>query len=183
MNLTKQKNISENMEREVRRDEMGDFERQFSDPKKPDQLREGLKIEEVMEKAELTKKKWSEIPMSLHPFIMSAHAKGAFGVAARPWETDDNHMMFGNQAGDGFYMVQRSGKSYSFSRLWVQENVPRVEPIKENGSLKDVVATLADHEIGEKPTSKTEIMERTREKAKKRLAGPWEEEQDRIKGY
>jgi hypothetical protein len=173
MNPTEEKNSSENIGREVRRDKMAEFERQFRDPEKGNRLREGVTINEVMEKAGLVQKQWAEIPLALHPSIFLAHRKGHFGVSARPWETENNYTIFGGGSGSYYFMYKNRGNDFAWSRLWVDGHTPRMESINHDSTLDEVIANVAYHEFGERPMNEEAVVEKTREKAKKNLR-PWE---------
>lgn len=153
------------------RDEIGAFERQFRDRERGNVLKEGVSLSTVFEKAGYKPMKWEELSPTMHSWIQNGFGRGYYGISARPWEKDQ--MIFGKPREGAYYLVKKSGKNFSWSRLWVEGETPRIEPLNHDSSLSEVISTVAYHEFGEKPEPKTKTVEEVRTKAKKNLR-PWE---------
>lgn len=171
MHPSDQKNTDKLIELVNERDEMAEFERRFRDRERGNVLREGVTLNAVFEKAGYKPMKWEELSLTMHSWIQNGFRRGYYGITARPWEKEQ--MIFGKPHEGTYYLVQKSGKNFSWSRLWVEGETPRIEPMNHDSSLAEVIGTVAYHEFGEKPESKTEAVEETRTKAKKNLR-PWE---------
>lgn len=164
------------LRRGIEMNQISEFKRQFRDPKNSSKLREGLKIEEVFEKAGMEKVAWSDIPLKMQSFIMSTnkYEYGAPGVTASPGEPSLGQMIFGNKAENIYYAIQKSEEGFAWSRFWKKwgSETLRFEPINHNSSLSKIIDTVAFHEFGERLESKQgekEAIEETREKTDKNL--------------
>src|SRR3990172_5076395 len=104
MNRSEEKNISGNIRREVARDEMAEFERQFRDRERGNAVKEGVTINTVFERAEMKKMEWLDIPEQMRSWILKSHGDRTYGVSARPWETNLGQMIFGSKTKNIFYM-------------------------------------------------------------------------------
>lgn len=174
MNPSDKKNTDQLIELTSERDRIGDFERQLLDRERGNLPRKGITLNAIFEKAGLKKIEWVNVPIQFHPFIMRAAEQGVPGVGAKPWETDQGQMIFGNTAKNTYYLVKESDKNFAWTRFWMEDEKLHNDPLGENATLSRVIEIVAAHEFGKKHEAKAEIAEKAREKARESLRH-WEQ--------
>lgn len=163
MNPGDKKNMDELMEMDSRRDQMGDFVRQFRDRERGNVIREDTSFEKIFERAGFEPTEWGDLPEKLRKRVEGdRNAQYIFGVSMRPWEEDSGYQIFGNKSKRVWYLVKKMRKVVAWSRLWMEGEEPVVLPINHDSSLGEVIGTVGYHEFGESRQYHKEVAEQAR---------------------